>query len=72
MTYDELCSVIDAKGLDINPDESKDDDDLADWICDDMKLEKSAKTSRSRVAPKEEEDSPKDRLARMRNFREGR
>ena len=43
MTYDELCSIIDDKDLKINPDDSKSDAQLADWICEDLKIEESRK-----------------------------
>lgn len=65
MTGDELEDLVDQEKLDIDPKEAKDDEDLADWICEEMKLKKvEAKTSRRASA--ESNDSQQDRLAKMR------
>ncbi len=52
MTKRELEDLIDDQRLEIDPREAKDTEDLADWVCEEMKLEK--KSQRRRV---EEEDS---------------
>ena len=75
MTYDEMCAVIDDQKLDIDPEKSKDDADLADWVCEEMKIKdepKTERTSRGRSAApaKEEEESPRDKVRRMREERD--
>ena len=42
MTFDELCAIIDDEKLDIKADDSKDDEQLADWVCEDLKIHKEA------------------------------
>lgn len=75
MTFDQMADLIEAKGLNIDPQKSKDDEDLADWICEELKVEKT--TSRSEAAPARRaippadpappaEESHRDRLRRMR------
>jgi hypothetical protein len=66
MTGDELEDLIEQEKLDINPKEAKDDEDLADWICEEMKLKKVEKTARR--ATSDSDDS--DRLRRMRGNRD--
>ena len=65
MTGDELEDLIDQEKLDIDPKEAKDDEDLADWICEELKIEKA--TTRRRVT--NDEESSSDRLRRMREGR---
>lgn len=67
MTARELKDVIEDEKLDINPKEAKDDEDLADWICDEMKLEKKKASSRRAV---DDGDDAGDKLRAMRNRRE--
>lgn len=73
MTGDELDALIEQEGLDINPDKADSDEDLADWICEEMKLKKSESKGRSRLAetPKEEPDD-RAKLRRMREDRDRR
>lgn len=70
MTKSELQDIIDAEKLDINPREAKDLDDLADWICDELKLEKAParreSSSRARVEPDDDVDA---KLREMRSRR---
>jgi hypothetical protein len=74
MTKSELEDLIEDKDLDINPKDAKDTEDLADWICEEMKLKKSER--RERV--KDDEDRPRgrgrddddDKLGEMRRRRE--
>lgn len=75
MSYDELVDLIDANKLDVDPDKSKDDEDLADWICEEMKIEKEEKTTRrsSRDSDPDDDDdrsSARRRLDSMRRSRE--
>lgn len=41
MSFEELSAMIDEERLDIKPDDSKDDEELADWICEDLKITKA-------------------------------
>jgi len=66
MTAPELDDLIDQEKLDINPREAKDDEDLADWICDELKLKKPS-THRAEPAA---DESASDRLKRMRQGRD--
>lgn len=69
MTYDEMCAVIDDQKLDIDAEKSKDDDDLADWVCEEMKIKKEEKREsrgRQSVEKEEKEESTRDRLRRLR------
>jgi hypothetical protein len=70
MTADELDALIQQEDLDINPDKADSDEDLADWICEEMKLKKTESKGRSRLReePKEE---PDDR-SKLRSMREDR
>lgn len=68
MTLRELKDVIEDEKLDINPKEAKDDEDLADWICDELKLEK--KKASSRRAVDDSDDGAADKLRAMRSRRE--
>lgn len=75
MTRTELEDLVELKKLPIKPREAKDDEDLADWVCTEMKLEKPTSNRRSRVddddKPKREErDGGDDRLREMRRRRE--
>jgi hypothetical protein len=74
MTGDELEDLIDQEKLDIDPKEAKDDEDLADWICDEMKLSKPAPktTTRRRVVDDDDKDDPAEKkLREMRERRRG-
>jgi hypothetical protein len=68
MTAQELEDVIEQEKLDIDHKDAKDDLDLADWICEDLKLSKPAPKAegRRRVV---EDDSASDRLSKMRQGR---
>ena len=65
MTYDELCALIATEKLDIKADDSKNDEELADWVCEDLKISKREER-KSRVAEKEPDESPRDKLRNMR------
>ena len=65
MTGDELEDLIDQEKLDIDPKEAKDDEDLADWICEEMKLKKEE--VRSRRTSFDDDSS-----SRLRDMRRGR
>lgn len=60
----ELDDLIEARRLNINPKEAKDDGDLADWICDVMKVEKAPERRRA-----EPDDASERKLAEMRERR---
>lgn len=64
MKYEELCALIDERALKIKPEDSKDDEELADWICEDLDIKKAP--ARRAVAATAETS---DRLAEMRNRR---
>ena len=67
MTYDELVSIIDSEKLDMKPEDSKDDEELADWVCEDLKISKrAARTERTTRSAPVEEESPRDKLRSMR------
>lgn len=80
MTERELEDLIDQERLDINPKEAKDAKDLADWVCEEMKLKPSERKrgrdeggARRRVVDEDGEDqdaSPSERLRRMREGRD--
>jgi len=71
MTVEELEDLIDQEKLDINPTEAKDDEDLADWICDEMKLKKAErKTERRSTSRDDDEDDSASRLRKMRERRD--
>lgn len=75
MTFDEMSGLIDAKGLKIDPQKSKDDEDLADWVCEDMGIAReepaAAPVGRRAIAPQPDappaaEPSHRERLRGMR------
>lgn len=69
MTPDELEDLIEQRELKIDPREAKDDEDLADWICEEMNIKKPEVSSRRRVVNDSDagrEESASDRLRRMR------
>ena len=68
MTGDELEDLIEQEKLDINPDEAKSDEDLADWLCEEMKIKKVERSSRR--ATTNDEDSSSSRLREMRRGRD--
>lgn len=60
MTFSEMEDLIEQEQLDIDPNDAKDDADLADWICDELKLEKQEASSGRRRAA-DEDDEPRSR-----------
>ena len=70
MTGRELEDLIEQEKLKINPEDAKDDDELADWICEDLKLVQEPSPRRRAEPPADEEDSPREKLRRMREERE--
>ncbi len=54
--------------LDINPDEAKNDKDLADWICEEMRLKKAEPSTRGRSSTSDSDDTA-ERLRKMRDTR---
>lgn len=63
MTYEELSALIDDERLDINPKESEDDEQLATWICEDLKITKPR-------ARESAETSTRSKLDEMRGRRQ--
>lgn len=74
MTKSELEDLVDDEGLhDVNPGEAKDNEDLADWICEEMGIKKpEAKPARSRVNRSDDRDDGGGASDRLRRMREGR
>lgn len=77
MTFDQMCELVTAENLrSVDPDKSKDDADLADWICEEMKITEAAppareESTRRRGEPEPAaEADPRDRLRDMRRSRE--
>lgn len=75
MTRTELEDLIELKRLAIKPREAKDDDDLADWVCEEMKLKKDSDGESRRRETTDEprrggRDEGDDRLRDMRRRRE--
>lgn len=73
MTGDELDAIVAARDelSKINPNEAKTDAELADWICEDLKIEKRAETRSRRSEPEKPAENTEDRLANMRRQRDG-
>lgn len=67
MTGTELEDLIAAERLSIKPNDAVDDEELAGWICADLKLEKKARST-GRTSLSREEAAPD----RLRNLRERR
>lgn len=86
MTRTEMEDLIELKRLAVKPREAKDDDDLADWICEEMKLEKPRTRNSTddddkgrdrdrerdddRGRGRDRDDDSNDRLREMRKRRE--
>jgi len=69
MTKSELEDLIESEDLDINPKDSKDTQDLADWVCEEMKLKETPKGG-GRTRYSEDDAKDEDRLSRMRRERD--
>jgi hypothetical protein len=67
MTKSELEDLIEEKDLDIKPKDAKNVEDLADWVCEELKIKEPKKESRERSR---DDDEGSDRLAEMRKRRE--
>lgn len=61
----ELEDLIEDRRLDINPKEAKDDEDLADWVCDELGLKKAEAPARRSMA----DDADDDRRSKMDRLR---
>lgn len=70
MTGQELEDLIDQENLKINPNDAKSDDELADWICEDLKIVKSQDRRRNVSRDESEDESPSERMRRMRQNRD--
>jgi hypothetical protein len=69
MTFDEMSDLIEEQNLEIKPEDSDSDEDLADWICEEMKLEAAPK---GRTPKKKEDDDDDSPAGKMRGMRESR
>lgn len=69
MTFEELKALIDDKDLNIDPEESKDDDELADWVCEDLKIVKEEVRATRRRTVDNEDDNNGDRMEKLRSRR---
>lgn len=65
MTKSELEDLVEEKDLDVKPKQAKDVEDLADWVCEEMKIKKP-----ERKPSRRDDDSGDDKLAEMRRRRE--
>ncbi len=65
MTARELKDLIEDQRLKIDPKEAKDDEDLADWICEDLKIKKEERKEERRRP----DDDMDEKLAKMRERR---
>lgn len=65
MAYEELCAILEDERLEIEPKDSTNDQELADWICEDLNIEKSARKPAREI----EADNPRDKLTKMRRER---
>lgn len=66
MSFEELSALIEDKDLKIDPQDSKNDDELADWVCEDLKIDKApARRSAAREEP-EDARGKMDALRRRR------
>lgn len=72
MTAKELDALVESQDLDINADDAESDEDLADWICEELKIKKTAKVTTRRSVKKDDDqddDSPASKLRSMRRSR---
>jgi len=71
MNYEELCDLVDSQMLDIDPDKSKSDEDLADWICEEMKIkqEEQPRRGRDRDDDDDKDDDRGDARRRLESMR---
>lgn len=67
MTFEELSAIVEDEKLDIDPDDTSSDEELADIVCKELEITKP----RKKIGDDEkEDDSPKGRLEKMRRNRE--
>lgn len=72
MTGTEMEDLVKEERLNINPNKVDSDAELADWICEEMKIDKPAGRQRARLETQQKEDDPRERLREMRDSRERR
>lgn len=74
MDYDSLVDLIadDRRLSACDPKESKDDDELRKWVCDDLKLSPPTERETARRSVARPTEDTNDRLAAMRAERERR
>lgn len=68
MTWDEMVDLSERETLKIDCDSARDEEDLADWICELLKLEKEAPARRG--TSRDETKGEPDHSERMRKLRE--
>lgn len=67
MTKSELEDLVEEKNLDVRPKDAKNTEDLADWVCEEMKVKEPKKEESRRV---KDDDEGEDKLRKMRERRE--
>jgi len=74
MTLEELESLCESEDTlqDVNPGKADGQADLADWICEELKLKKAPATSTGRRRMAEPEDGEKEAASKLRRMREER
>ena len=70
MTIEELESLCGSEDAlqDVNPDKADGRTDLADWICEELKIKKPEASGRRRISEDAKDDGA-DKLRRMREER---
>lgn len=70
MTIEELESLCGSEDAlqDVNPDKADGRTDLADWICEELKIKKEEASTRRRIVD-DKDDGGSDKLRRMREER---
>ena len=74
MTIEELESLCESEEAlqDVNPGKADGHEDLADWICEELKLKKAPAETRTRRRMEDEGDGENEAAARLRRMREER
>lgn len=74
MTIEELESLCESEDAlqDVNPAKASDREDLADWICEELKLKKAPAESTGRRRITDDSDVENEAAARLRRMREER
>lgn len=70
MEGEELDALVEQENIDVDPNKADDDEELADWICKALGIEKVEERRRAGRGGADEDDG-ESRLARMRSQRRG-